>query len=172
MAYHSELNNPSAELVCGCPVLPLKTSSKGPAPALSDASAKDVVEETLYYFKANVLFRTFEVKTPADRLLLYLTLYTSACLRKLEECKDKASAQKALSAMASENFAIPGDGSFTLTPFFVKPNSAREAETCRSYFKQLREELGARLVEKVYSEPLATKFWMSFSKRKFLNKTL
>ena len=34
----------------------------------------DVVEEALYYFRANVFFRNFEMKGAADRVLVYLTL--------------------------------------------------------------------------------------------------
>ena len=41
----------------------------------------DVVDEAISFFRANVLFRNFEVKGPTDKLLLYLTLYISACLK-------------------------------------------------------------------------------------------
>lgn len=42
-------------------VLPLRTQCRGPAP--SDAAlAYDVIDESLYYFKANVFFRTYEIK--------------------------------------------------------------------------------------------------------------
>ena len=32
MVYHSKLNDVDAQVVCGCAVLPLKTSTRGPAP--------------------------------------------------------------------------------------------------------------------------------------------
>lgn len=36
-----------------------------------------MVDEALYYFRANVLFRSFEVNGDADRVLAYLTLFIS-----------------------------------------------------------------------------------------------
>ena len=50
------------------------------------AGEEDIVDETLGYFKANVLFKHFEVKGAADRTLIYLTLYTTQCLKRLETC--------------------------------------------------------------------------------------
>ena len=47
------------------------------------------------------------------------------------------------------------------------------AELCRSYLKQVREEMGRRLVSKVYDENgQPSKFWLVFAKRKFMNKAL
>jgi actin related protein 2/3 complex subunit 3 len=34
-----------------------------------------VIDEALHYFKANVFFRTYEIKSDADRVLIYVTLY-------------------------------------------------------------------------------------------------
>ena len=65
---------------------------------------QDIIDEALYYFKANVFFKSYEVKVsrylsmhytvsnhmgiplqgPADRVLIYLTLYISECLKKLQ----------------------------------------------------------------------------------------
>ncbi len=36
---------------------------------------QDVIDEALHYFKANVFFRTYEIKSDADRVLIYVTLY-------------------------------------------------------------------------------------------------
>lgn len=69
----------------------------------------DILDEALEYFKANVLFRTFEVKGAgkislssflknnilADILLIYSTLYISQCLGKIKG-KNKADATKQL----------------------------------------------------------------------------
>ena len=44
----------------------------------------------------------------------------------------------------------------------------------RQYLTQLRQETGDRLIEAVYAfgENEPSKWWMCFSKRKFLNKNL
>ena len=173
MVYHSKYNEAAgAQVVCGCSVLPLSTQARGPAPAAADG-AEDVIDETLYYFKANVLFKHFEVKGPADRVLIYLTLYVTQCLRRLEGAPSQLDALKALTTMAHEEFALPGDAAFPLGSFFPAPANAREAEFARAYLRQLREEVGRRLVPKVYDaagEP--SKFWLVYAKRRFLNKSL
>lgn len=42
---------------------------------LAAEAGPDIVDEAVDYFRANVLFRSFEVKGPADRVLVYLTLF-------------------------------------------------------------------------------------------------
>ena len=43
-----------------------------------------MIDEALTYFKANVFFRTYEIRSEADRVLIYLTLYITDCLKKLQ----------------------------------------------------------------------------------------
>jgi actin related protein 2/3 complex subunit 3 len=137
-----------------------------------------------------VLFRNFEVKGPADRVLIYLTLYISACLQKLPN-QAKGNAEKALYQLAIENFSLPGDKAFALGGIVTNPANRQEtglqnsfhpnlflndsvSDTMRQYFTQLRQETGLRLVSKVYQngDAVPDKWWMCFLKRKFLNKTL
>ncbi len=59
-------------LTCFC------LQARGPAASTSDT---DVIDEALAFFRANVLFRSFEVKGASDKLLVYLTLYIGSCLR-------------------------------------------------------------------------------------------
>ena len=49
------------------------------------ADQDDLIDETLNFFRANVLFRNFDVRGGADRSLIYLTLYTHQCLVKCEK---------------------------------------------------------------------------------------
>ena len=50
---------------------------------------EDIIDEVLMYFRANVLFRNFEVKGGADKTLIYLTLHAVQCLVKCEKIEDK-----------------------------------------------------------------------------------
>jgi len=44
-------------------LLPIKTDYRGPAPRFTGNSTdQDIIDEALYYFKANVFFRTYEIK--------------------------------------------------------------------------------------------------------------
>ena len=71
MVYHSSFNDTDAQLACGCAMLPMKTATRGPAP-IAPEGADDIIDEVLNFFKANVLFKHFEVKGPADKNLIYL----------------------------------------------------------------------------------------------------
>jgi actin related protein 2/3 complex, subunit 3 len=51
---------------------------------------EDIIDEVLTLFRANVLFRNFEVMGAADRTLIYLTLHVVQCLVKCEKIEDKA----------------------------------------------------------------------------------
>ena len=48
------------------------------------------------------------------------------------------------------------------------------ADTMRSFLQQLRQETGLRLTEKVFDPETdkPSKWWMCFSKRKFMDKSL
>ncbi|XXQ37765.1 Actin-related protein 2/3 complex subunit 3 [Plasmodiophora brassicae] len=167
--YHSTLTNEQAPTVCGASILPLKTMIRGPAPS-AGADDVDIIDEAINFFRANVLFRSFEVDGGADRVLVYLTVYIGECLRQLSRFTDKASGSKHLFTFSKAEFSIPGEPGFTLGGFFTHPANRAEADTFRAYFRQLREECAQRILERVYdSNGQANKFWMAFSKRQFMN---
>ena len=78
---------------CGCAMMPLRTSVRGPAPSEEGA---DIIDETLNFFRANVLFKNFDVSGSEDRTLIYLTLYVQACIETCRLIKDKKEAKQAL----------------------------------------------------------------------------
>jgi len=174
MVYHSSfVDGQDYRYVGNLPILPLKTKYKGPAPQCAPDQT-DIVDEAISLFKANILFRNFEVKGGGDRLLIYLTLYISKCLLKFAEKKpNKGDAEKLLYQTAIENFSLPGDKDFPLGGLVTPPKDRAETDLLRQYFLQLRQEIGLRLVGVVYTEPSKpSKWWMCFSKRKFLNKAV
>lgn len=88
-AYHSQFNELSQPTnVCNCALLPMKTKVRGPAPP-AVASEPDIVDEILDYFRANVLFSSFEMQGSADRVLVYGTFFVQLCLRKLHSVSTK-----------------------------------------------------------------------------------
>ena len=123
-AYHSQYLNPP-QIIGNMAILPLKTQFRGPAPR--ETGDGDVIDEALYYFKANVFFRTYEVKSEADRLLIYLTLYVTECLKKLQKCSNKNQAQNEMYTLAISKFDIPGDPGFPLNSVYSRPATQQEA---------------------------------------------
>ena len=94
MVYHCSIAvDEKTKLACGTAILPLKTQTAGPAPHVFEG--QDVVDEAIYLFRSNVLFRKYDVKGPADRTLIYLTLYINACLKATADAKTKDEAKEA-----------------------------------------------------------------------------
>ncbi|KAI0638378.1 actin-like protein ARPC3 [Trametes polyzona] len=176
-AYHSSFNEyPDIRTVGNLAILPVKTKFRGPAP-VADPNEADIIDETLDLFRANSLFRNFEIKGPADRLLIILILFVSDCLAKIGSARtvpNQIEASKSLNTLAVDNFPIPGDANFALNAHYAPPASRADAEYLRGYLTQVRQELAARLVEKLYADGTGkpSKWWMSFQKRRFMNRSL
>ena len=68
---------------------------KGPATTLPEGET-DIIDEAITTFRANVLFKNFEVNNGADRTMIYLTLYIQLCLKECERVKTKKEAKTAL----------------------------------------------------------------------------
>ncbi|KAK2724799.1 actin-related protein 2/3 complex subunit 3-like [Artemia franciscana] len=170
-AYHSQLFS-KFQVVGNTALLPLRTSVRGPAPR--ETTEQDIIDETLYYFKANVFFRSYEIKSESDRLLIYLTLYITECLKKLTKCPTKDQALNKLYSLAVTRFDIPGDSGFPLNSVYARPTNAQEEKLLRQYLTQARQELGMRLCKLVYSAPdgKPSKWWLCFAKKRFMNKSL
>ncbi|THH13639.1 hypothetical protein EW146_g6603 [Bondarzewia mesenterica] len=142
-----------------------------------DPDQGDIIDETLDLFRANSIFRNFEIKGPADRLLIILILFISDCLAKLGSSRTPPSqleATKMLNTLAVDNFPIPGDASFQLNAHYAPPSSRVDADYLRQYLTQVRQELAARLTERLYADGTGkpSKWWMSFQKRRFMNRSL
>lgn len=82
--------------------MPLRTQHKGPAP--KENLEFDIIDEALTLFKANVFFKNYEIKvnlmrcrnalnltfkSEADRTLIYITLYITECLKKIQKVSNK-----------------------------------------------------------------------------------
>jgi len=177
-AYHSAFNDDVDNRQVGnMYLLPIKTKIRGPAPLITDPNEADIVDETLDLFRANSLFRNFEIKGGADRLLIVLILFVSDCLSKLSAPRvppSQIEAQKQLNTLAVDNFPLPGDVTFPLNSHYAPPASRAESDYLRQYLTQVRQELSARLVEKLYADGTGkpSKWWMSFTKRRFMNRSL
>ncbi|KAI0113695.1 ARP2/3 complex ARPC3 subunit [Nemania sp. FL0031] len=191
-AYNSMFNeDPSIpRLIGNVPLLPLRTKTRGPAYVLPppnpplpatespdpDSESYDILDEVLSLFRANTFFRNFEIQGPADRLLIYGILFLSECLGKIRPTHGFRDATKEVMNTALDtNFAIPGDPGFPLNQIYEAPQDRQDAEQLRQYLSQVRQELATRLLARVYDDSedgKPSKWWLSFTKRKFMGKAL
>ena len=166
-AYHSVfLDEANQQLIGNFALLPLRTKTRGPAqqlPALPQGSSDldldpnnesyDPLDEILSLFRANTFFRNFEIKGPADRVLIYGILFVSEVLSKIRPGMARREAEKNVMNVALDtNFAIPGDAGFPLNQAFEAPRDRSEADVLRQYVMQMRQELAQRLLGRVYAD--------------------
>lgn len=164
--------------------MPINTQFRGPAyPANSDY---DIIDECLDLFRANSFFKNFEIKTPSDRVLIYGILFINDCLSHLRSNTSYNDAIKSLTNLSLDDFTLPGTPGFPLNNVYQVPiGDHQQLELLKSYLTQFRQELSMRLIERIYSDPklgvdqpqdkkgnLPSKFWLAFTKRKFMNKSL
>ncbi|EMR09264.1 hypothetical protein PNEG_02598 [Pneumocystis murina B123] len=174
-AYHSSFINNTEFQIAGFAILPLKTKFRGPSQIVNDLSVQDIVDECIELFRANCFFKNFEIKGSADRTLIYGILFISDCLNKLSRANcTKNDSIKLLNTFALENFTIPGDAGFPFNSLYPAPSNQSDLDFLRQYIAQFRQELALRLINHVYanSDNKPNKWWLCFSKRKFMNKTL
>lgn len=113
-SYHSKLT--SEKSIGNIALLPFRTKFRGPIQSYSVANggtegaeaALDIVDEALFYFKPNVFFKTYEIQSNSDRVLIYLTLYIIECLKRLQRLNSKEGAYQEMHALAISRFDIPG----------------------------------------------------------------
>eukprot|EP00940_MAST-03C_sp_MAST-3C-sp2_P002279 g2279.t1 len=172
-AYHSHFNDEDVKSIADIPLLPIKSNIRGPAPPAGKDN-KDIIDEAIYYFRSNVLFKNFEIKGDADILLCYLTLSIQQLIKLLHSSKSKAEAGKKMRKFCHDDkFLIPGDKDFPLKNFTGKPSSGSQADTLRSYLKQVRNEMFERVFKILYApDGERNKWWFGFYKREFMGMSL
>lgn len=181
-AYHSQIKADGCQTIGNIPILPLRitgrSTGRGPAPQVFSQDVPDIVDESLDLFKANILFTCFEIKEKADLVMVYCMLYIVVCLKKLQKCANKERATQELFSQALVRFSLPGEPDFPLNAFYVRPKNASESEELRKYLTQVRNEVGLRLIERVFDPNMdngdgkPSKWWVCFARKRFLKVEL
>jgi actin related protein 2/3 complex subunit 3 len=91
------------------------------------ADRTDIVDEAITFFRANVFFRNFNIQSPADKLLIYLTFYINVALKRLEGCRTLAEGTKAIINLGLEKVSVPEESGFPFPGLFADPQSQKEA---------------------------------------------
>ncbi|KAJ9576770.1 hypothetical protein L9F63_025335, partial [Diploptera punctata] len=110
----------------------------------------------------------------ADRVLIYITLYITECLKKLQKCSNKNQGLQEMYTLAISKFDIPGEPGFPLNSVYAKPKNTSKQDLMRQYLQQIRQETGVRVCEKVFGsdDGKPSKWWLCFAKKKFMDKSL
>lgn len=73
-----------------------------------------------------MFFKNFDIQSPADKLLIYLTFYINVALKRLEGCRTLAEGTKAVINLGLEDVPIPGEPTFPFPGLFPLPGSQQE----------------------------------------------
>jgi actin related protein 2/3 complex subunit 3 len=170
-AYHSIFNDNVYATACGIPLIDFKADKPVDLdPSKLKSQAVDIIDEAFIYFRANILFKNFQIKGDADKLLVYITVYISKCLEVAAQYSgDLEKTRTVLKTLAD-------DAEWTLS---YKGNFLNNLTTCvvseegelQTYLKTVRKCVGFRLLTILYENEYGTldlKFWLGFAKRKFL----
>lgn len=107
-------------------------------------------------------------------MLIYATLFITECLKKLIRCSTREQANAELYNLALTGITIPGDPGFPLNAVYSRPQRVEDLELLRQYFLQVRQEVGHRLIDRVFDRETGkpSKWWLCFAKRKFMDISL
>jgi hypothetical protein len=72
-------------------------------------------------------------QSEADRVLIYITLYITECLKKLQKCSTKNQGMHEMYTLAISKFDVPGEPGFPLNSVYAKPINSTEAGECLPY---------------------------------------
>jgi actin related protein 2/3 complex subunit 3 len=162
--------NTGNKTIASIPILPIRDTTKRKA----TTPAFDIVDEVLYHFRTNIFMRDFQVRSEADRLLIYLTFYAMKCLKFFAKNKDKkADCQKEIDKWNLNPFPVPGEGGFILSSLVTDPGSGPNKNELKAFLTQARIETGNRLLAIVFGQGnTADKWWICFAARKFMDKEM
>lgn len=188
--YYSTWNGYETESLLACGIYQIKQNHKlsrqGPAPVMekvaldeegNEYEPQDVLDEVIYYFKSNMFFRTFRMKGAGDRLILFLTHYMHTLIKRLVGVPQEKAKAVVVDLQTSYS-VLPTDSSFPFSAFYSSAlkggtaPSAEDAERFLEYSRQLRYELGMRVLERVFQFPesdgTGSKYWLMFAKQQLL----
>ncbi len=172
-SFHSLYTDTSNSRACDFPLIPFQTGKNAvldPKLIRSLDKSTDIIDESIVYFRANILFKNFSIKTEGDKALLYITVFISKCLEIMYNNQSNIKkAKEMLNNLINEAEWSPTVKTHFLNSVLViNPN---ETVDLQKYLKGLRQETVSRLINlwiDSESPSLDLKFWFSYAKRKFL----
>jgi actin related protein 2/3 complex subunit 3 len=172
-SYHSVFNKLEVQKFCGIPSLDFKkdkTPSLDPtklSTAIND-NQLDIIDEGLIYFRANVLFKNFNIEGDADKLLVYIIVFIQKCLEKGND-PDEKKAKENMNKLISTCEWIPQSENFF--NILADPKDKSNVGNLQKYLKEIRQEVVKRLIYILFDNPstaMDRKFWLGLGKKKFM----
>ena len=68
----------------------------------ADAAGQDIVDEAIYLYRANIMFKNYKVEGPADKVIVFLTCYIQKCLEQIQRYPEHDKAVRIVQEIASD----------------------------------------------------------------------
>lgn len=169
---HSKFNQVQCPTNFGIPSLPIRKKSSAVLDAKKFANndgSFDIIDEAIMYFRVNIFFKNFPIDGPADKLLVYLTVFIQKILEK-SLLADEKKAKDNIKALVDGCEYVRRVENFFNQLVTVNSN-ANEENNLKKYLKELRSETVDRMLNILYENPetkMDKKFWSALGKKKFL----
>ena len=172
-SYHSVVNNEEAKVkYCGIPAFEFKEKK---TPTLDATKLKvdlnqielDIIDEAIIYFRANVLFKNFNIEGDADKLLVYITVFIQKCLEKAND-PNPTKAKENMKKLVDQCEYVPKTENF-FNILVTKKDS--EIAPLQKYLKSVRKETVERLIYILFEDEktkMDFKYWVALGKKKFM----
>ena len=170
-SYHSVFNKREYDKLCDIPMIDFQ---KDKTPTLDynllkvqeDQIQVDIIDEAIIYFRANILFKNFSIDGPADKLIVYITVFIQKCLeRGAQKGKDP---KKDIKDLVDEcKYTTDPEYFFNI----LTTNEPSQVSALEKYLKSIREEVVKRLIHLLYDNPTTAidlKYWLGLGKKKFM----
>ena len=180
-SYHSVFNKAEIkQKYCGIPVFEFKEKK---TPTLDATKLKvdlkqielDIIDEAIIYFRANVLFKNFNIEGDADKLLVYITVFIQKCLEKANRPAEveqllgnPAKAKENMKKLVEQCEYVPKSENF-FNVLVTKKDS--EIPNLQKYLKSIRKETVERLIYILFEDEktkMDFKYWVALGKKKFM----
>ena len=170
--YHSSFNSAGGDLALGIPLLPLNAART--TTDVTSTEGQDIVDEAIRLFRANVLFKNYKIEGPADRLIVFLTVFIQKCLQEMQRFPQKERAEQVVQLIVNDG-VDPMSNTFFMRRLGLLPDGKSPAETakCRDMLKKCMDLCAKRLLSMLYASEageMDRKFWLAFGKKTFLGQ--
>ena len=127
----------------------------------------DIIDEAIIYFRANVLFKNFNIEGDADKLLVYITVFIQKCLEKANDANQQK-AKENMKKLVDQCEYVPKTENF-FNVLVTKKDS--EVPALQKYLKTIRKETVERLIYILFEDEktkMDYKYWVALGKKKFM----
>ena len=130
-SYHSLFNKKVYNTACEFPLIPF---TQGKKPLLdykllkNDDKSIDIIDEVLLYFRANIFFKSYKIKSDADKIIVYLSVFLCKCLSVLSDCyEDPKKSKDLLKNLITEcEWSASSKSHFLNTIITIKSNESSD----------------------------------------------